>query len=808
MRDRDGGLMVSTPMQPDSTVLERISDGVLILDRDWRVVFINTGGARLLERSVDSLRGEIFWEHFPGAVGAIFDEQYRRAMRRQEPGEFDAYSATLGCWFSVRTFPSPDELTIIFQDATQRHDADDAFRSLLEQLQRQRRLATVLAETNEVVFRARSVSELFAAATSIAVNDGGFVMAWIGVIDAQTGVLTTVAHAGEGAEEYLRTTLISSRNEPLGRGAGGRALRLGLDQFSADILSDVTMAPWRDAAKRVGYRSSGGLPLRLNGEVRGLLSVYTREPSYFNDDERNLVHRLAANVSYGWEALQREEDLRESDVARRTGQRFRAILAAAPDAMLALTRDGHIEMANDRVYDLFGRRAEEITGAPITTLITRDTTHPTMSEWLTGPKSGESSFVSDGFTAVRRDGTHFRAEVACSSVADEAGESMLIISVHDLTERLELEERRRQFALEAQREQQNRLDSLGRLAGGVAHDFNNLLGVILNLVTLIEKQEMAPPTRHDVAQVRAAAERGAALTRQLLTFARREPMRTEPVDVGHAVRGVATLLERTLGPSIALDIELAAQPLVVLIDHQQLDQVMVNLVLNARDAMAQGGRLVISTAHELDAELPIHLRVSDTGTGMSPEVISQAFEPFFTTKARGQGTGLGLATVYGVISRAGGRITIDSRPGVGTSFDIHLPAASDVAPPASTPTEVSAARAARILLVDDDLALRDATQRILHDAGYDVYVASDGRDALNLLTDASFDVDVVVSDVVMPRLSGVELAHHLQRLAPDLPVILMTGFDSSPTPLAQPVLPKPVDGATLMATLKEALRGR
>lgn len=803
--------MVSTPMQPDSTVLERISDGVLVLDRDWRVVFVNTGGARLVQRTVDSLRGEVFWEQFPEAVDAIFEEQYRRAMRRQEPGEFDAYSPTLGCWFSVRTFPSPDALTVVFQDATQRHDADDAIRNLLEQLQRQRRLATVLAETNEVVFRARSVSELFAAATSIAVNDGGFVMAWIGVLDPQTGVLTTVAHAGDGAEEYLRDTSISALNEPHGGGTGGRALRLGQDQFSDDILSDASMAPWRDAAERVGYRSSGGLPLRLDGEVRGLLSVYTREPSYFNDDERNLVHRLAANVSYGWEALQREEDLRESEVARRTGQRFRAILAAAPDAMLALDHDGRIETANDRVHDLFGCRAEEIIGAPITTLIIRDTTDPAASEWFADPLRGDPSFIADGFTGVRRDGTHFRAEVACSSVVDEVGEAMTIISVHDLTERLELEERRRQFALEAQREQQDRLDSLGRLAGGVAHDFNNLLGVILNFVTLIEKQELPPQARHDVARVRDAAERGAALTRQLLTFARREPTRTEPVDLGTAVRGVATLLERTLGPTIALEIELAAEPLVVLLDHQQLDQVVVNLAINARDAMAHGGRLVISTAHQPDDELPIHLRVSDTGTGMSPEVISRVFEPFFTTKPRGQGTGLGLATVYGVISRAGGRITIDSRPGVGTCFDIHLPAASDVAPPTSAPTVASATgapRGTRILLVDDDVALRDVTRRILRDAGYDVRVAGDGREALDVLADASFDVDVVVSDVVMPRLGGVELAQHLERHAPHLPVILMTGYDSAPAPLKQRVLPKPVDGATLMATLEEALRAR
>ncbi len=352
---------------------------------------------------------------------------------------------------------------------------------------------------------------------------------------------------------------------------------------------------------------------------------------------------------------------------------------------------------------------------------------------------------------------------------------------------------------------------MGRLAGGVAHDFNNLLGVILNYVTLIEKQQLADQVRHDVAQMREATERGAALTQQLLTFARREPARTELIDVGEVVRSVATLLERTLGPAITLELNLSPEPLHVLLDRQQLDQVVVNLAINSRDAMPRGGHLVVSTAWESDDELPLLLRIRDTGTGMSPDVVARVFEPFFTTKPRGQGTGLGLSTVYGIVSRAGGRISIDSLPGEGTTFNIRLPA-SKVAASETVRTDVTSSevshRNARILLVDDDLALRDATRRTLRDAGYDVRVASDGREALDVLADLSFGVDVVVSDVVMPRLTGTELAEHLRQHAPRLPLVLMTGHDSASQPFAATVLLKPVDGEKLLMAVEEALRDR
>ncbi len=799
-----GGVAIPRTVLPTAEVLERISDGIFVLDEDWRFAFVNPGGARLIGRSPDELLGRVIWEEFPEAVGSVFDEQYRRAMRTQHSSEFDAYFEPLGRWYTVRTLPSPDALTVIYHDATQRRAADEAIQALLGQLQRQRRLATVLAETNEVVFRAGSISELFHAATSIAVDHGGFVMSWIGVVDPETGALIDVAHAGYGAEEYLRDASITAFDEPHGRGIGGRAVRLGEDQFSHDILVDADMGPWREAAARLGYRSSGALPLSIDGEVRGLLSVYAREPSYFNDHERTLVHRLAANVAYGWEALQREEDLRESDVARRTAQRFRAVLSGAPDAIIGLDADERIEMANDRVRDLFGWPVNDILGKSVETLITLEGGEGPLD---VAGRITQPTRASDTFSGWRRDGSRFPADLALSTVTDEEGRSSTILAVRDLTERLELEERRRALALEAEREQQDRLDSLGRLAGGVAHDFNNLLGVILNFTTLMEGQDLAAQSRHDLSQIRADAERGAALTRQLLTFARRESVRAEPVDVPRAVRAIAVLLERSLGPSVTLDLELSDDVANVLIDPQQFDQVIVNLAINARDAMVNGGHLTVAVGNDGDDEVVV--RVSDTGVGMTPDVLARAFEPFFTTKQRGQGTGLGLATVYGVVSRANGRVTIESRPGEGTTFEIRLPAHHAGIPAAEHHEATSpATRAGRLLLVEDDPQLREATRRILRDAGYDVVVAGDGAEALALVDDPTVEVDAVVSDVVMPVLTGDELARELERRTPRLPIILMSGYDSAPPAQHRPVLLKPVDAASLLRAIEEALDGR
>jgi PAS domain S-box-containing protein len=341
-------------------------------------------------------------------------------------------------------------------------------------------------------------------------------------------------------------------------------------------------------------------------------------------------------------------------------------------------------------------------------------------------------------------------------------------------------------ALEARLHRAEKLDAIGRLAGGIAHDFNNLLAVILNYTDFAMDAAGAEPRGigDDLREVRRAAERAAALTRQLLVFGRREIVQPQPLDVGDIVRGTETLLARTIGEDIELEIRVGAVWL-ARADRSQMEQVILNLALNARDAMPGGGRLCIA-AENIALAAPegrrtglapgdyVRLTVTDTGSGMPAEVVEQAFEPFFTTKPVGAGTGLGLPTVYGIVRGAGGHVDLRSEPGHGTCVAIWLPAAADSAVASQPePDRASAAGAGEtILVVEDARAVRTLAARILRDAGYAVVEADDPADAISLAAQP----DLVLTDVVMPGMSGGDLARVLRERRPDLPVVFMSGY--------------------------------
>ena len=364
----------------------------------------------------------------------------------------------------------------------------------------------------------------------------------------------------------------------------------------------------------------------------------------------------------------------------------------------------------------------------------------------------------------------------------------------------------------ARSEQSRRLESLGELAVGVAHDFNNLLGVILNYTTLVAKRVTDTTAAADLGEIRAAAERAAGLTRQLLTFARRDVANPEPLDVNEIVRGVTSMLDRTLGEHIELRVDLAGGPLVAIADQHQLEQIVLNLAINARDAMPAGGKLSLVTeplppARGMAYRGPdVVLRVADTGHGMAPEVVAQAFEPFFTTKPQSQGTGLGLATVYGNVRQHGGEVTIDSVVDVGTTVTVVLRGADATPVPAGgAAVETPAGGHERILLVEDEATLRMATARILVEQGYEVLVAGNGVEALEVFEREGGALDVVVTDVAMPRMRGDELAQQLRERSPGMPVIFLSGYDTSQATLTGRLLTKPVADDALLRAIREVL---
>jgi two-component system, cell cycle sensor histidine kinase and response regulator CckA len=348
--------------------------------------------------------------------------------------------------------------------------------------------------------------------------------------------------------------------------------------------------------------------------------------------------------------------------------------------------------------------------------------------------------------------------------------------------------------IDEQAQQARRLEAVGQLAGGIAHDFNNLLTIILGNLDLILEHN-APADMHTALlnDVRAAGQRAAGLTRQLLAFSRREPVAPRRIDLNAVVTDMGSMLRRVIAEHIALQINLSPELGPILADQGQIEQVILNLAVNAKDAMPKGGTLTVRTAETemfardlpADAEGPpgryVVLIVTDTGHGMDAATRARIFEPFFTTKEVGKGTGLGLATVYGNVKQAKGWVTVDSKPGAGSTFRVFLPriegpVEAEISPPAAEPRSRGSET---ILLVEQEPALRDLARRALEAAGYTVLSCPDGQAALEASRHYSGPIDLVVTDLVMPWMDGRHLGAALRVQRPDLPVLLMSGYSES-----------------------------
>jgi len=372
----------------------------------------------------------------------------------------------------------------------------------------------------------------------------------------------------------------------------------------------------------------------------------------------------------------------------------------------------------------------------------------------------------------------------------------------------------RQGRAEERLRQAQRLEAVGQLAGGIAHDFNNLLAVMFSYLGFLRTAGEGQPWLEDVDEVDKAARRAAELTQQLLMFSRRDLARPDVIDVRALLADRHRLLQRTLSDDIEVVLEAPDRPLVVQADSVELDQVVMNLAINARDAMPDGGTLTFSLDEVPGdgADINVRMRVTDTGMGMDPEVQDHALEPFFTTKEVGRGTGLGLATVYGIVTRWGGSVALSSTPGLGTTVTVLLPltdAALSVDAFTRSPSE-AAPTGQTVLLVEDEDGVRRASRRILTEAGFEVVEASNGPEALDRFTEQR--IDVLVSDVVMPGgLSGADLADRLRLLQPDLPVVLASGYGRDhltrrgPLPSGTQLLRKPFVAETLVDAVRRSL---
>jgi PAS domain S-box-containing protein len=558
-----------------------------------------------------------------------------------------------------------------------------------------------------------------------------------------------------------------------------------------------------------------------------------------------------------------------------------ALLDAGPDAMLVIDEAGLIVLVNVQARKLFDYRSEDLIGRRVELLVPiadsryrpnvtgmpmvgrrRDgsefLTEISMSTIATDAGLLVSAVVRDATARIegeaelvrvnrKAEGRRLEAEadrITAEGEKEVAEQVRLVAEVHRITaegekevaEQVRLEAEVDRELLEAQLHQSQRMESLGQLAGGVAHDFNNLLGVILNYAAFVGEEltraaatpagsQWEEPLK-DVKQIQLAAGRGALLTRQLLAFARREVVQARALDLNIAIRRMEHILRRTIGEQIELVINLAPNLPMIVADPGQIEQIVLNLAINARDAMPTGGILSIDTAMREITEtentvrlIPlgsyVSFRVSDTGVGMSDEVREHAFEPFFTTKSSGEGSGLGLATVYGIVSQSGGYTKLLSEEGVGTSIAILLPAAEDEAVRDEITGRVddldTLGGSETILVTDDEDEQREVAKRILTRNGYTVLTASSGAHAVEFAASHTGPIDLLLTDVIMPQMQGPAVAREVRVLRPDIRVLFMSGH-AHPVLEAEALLgmefllmEKPFDETTILQNIRKVL---
>lgn len=467
-------------------------------------------------------------------------------------------------------------------------------------------------------------------------------------------------------------------------------------------------------------------------------------------------------------------------------QRFRQMVAMAPEAILVVDEKHRIRLFNGKAESYSGTSAEQAIGSLLTeqTWLDDDAIKQ-LHERIRVAQRGQTSATS--LEVVARTGDVV-FETTIAAIYNAGGKREWVVSLRDITARKRAEEARADF--ESRILQSKSIEALGRLAGGVAHDFNNMLTVILGTVDVLKlDREADTALAEDLRSIEEAAVRAADLTAQLLAFGRKQVLEPQVLEPNEVIRAVVPLLRRSIPENIQLDVDYADDVSNVLVDVARFEQVIVNLVVNAKDAMPEGGRLRLGTCNrDLDdvyaTEHPevvpgkyVEVTVSDTGTGMTDEVRARIFEPFFTTKPHGKGTGLGLATVHGIVRQSGGHLHVDSKPDHGTCFRVYLPQSDAEATFQSVqPVSSWGTLSGRVLLVEDSDLVRAPIRRMLISLGFRVIEAMGGEQALRLYRAADAPIDLVLTDVVMRDFGGPELARRIWELQPNVPVLFMSGY--------------------------------
>jgi PAS domain S-box-containing protein len=790
---------VSHELRVDYDRLARfVNDAILLCDHDGRIIDANDratdwyGYSRdeLLRLAVRDLRA-------PSSV-ADFDRAWETGQqlgrlvcegigRRKDGSEFPVE-------ISSRTFEVDDQqfTQAVIRDITERKQAETRISRLL-------RLNSVLSHSGHAIIHAEDERSLYERVCHIAIEYGKFSLAWIALPNSSAQALRPIAAAGP-AVAYLETLHVTSGVDPTGLGPTGTAFREDRPVVCADIATDRHMLS-RDEAERHGLRSLIALPIRREGRAVGVLTLLSAERQFFDREEAQLATDVAADLSFALDAITHRE-------------RIERVLEAIDEGYWdwnLTTGDLHLSA---RGYLMFGYEP----GDPRMTYEQwLDAVHPDerrrVTDALNALTNGSARTVAAEFRVRHRSGEYLwafgRGKVV--ETTGMPGQFRFVGTVMDITVRK---------TLEAQFLQAQKLETVGRLAGGVAHDFNNILTVINGYSDLLLGScAESDPNYASLEAIQQAGERAAALTRQLLTFSRKHASSPVPTSVGAAVRELQRMMRRILPETVELNIALGIAEDYVLIDPTQLSQVLLNVVVNARDAMPRGGTIAISTRETVletadgASTSCIALTVSDTGQGIDEQARAHIFEPFFTTKEAGHGTGLGLWTVKEIVEQSGGSVGVESEVGHGSSFHITFPrvAAPVDAPSVRRPSVTALRGSETILLAEDEDAVRKFAAEALRSFGYRVLTAVNGLDALETAEHHDGAIDLLLTDLVMPGMNGRDLATELAARWPRLQCIFMSGYpgdilgeDGIVDPSVR-YCPKPFTTLGLLTLVRQAL---
>ena len=770
-----------------AAIVESSDDGIVGTDLDGVVTSWNRGAERIFGFQSDEMIGSSILKIIPedrqheellilSRIRSGRSVDHFQTVRRTKSGSFIDISVTAS---PIRDHNG----TVIGLSKVARDITAEKARE--RELARLNQLYAASSEINQAIIRSESRADLCRRICQSLVEPGGFRMAWIGWIDPDSSRVEPVGWHGDSTG-YLQKIGIFADQSVGGLGPTGTSIRENQAYICNDFFQDPKTTPWRSAATVAGFRSSASFPVRMMGRVVGCLVVYSEQVDYFQDKERLLLGEVADDVAVGFETRRIEEARISAESALRLSEeRLRELAENIAEVFWIQDAQSHrldyVSPGFERIWQRPIHHLHSGTFGWNETIVLED-----RSRVLAAAKEKKEQGTYDELYRIERpDGSIRWIRDRAFPIRDREGRVIRIVGTAvDVTE---------QRVLEDQLRQSQKMEAVGHLAGGIAHDFNNILAAILMQANLAELEPGLPNgAREYLVELRQSAERAAALTRQLLAFSRRQVMQRKVLDLNVSVTDMARILNRTVGADIQIRIHLYSGKVCTNADPGMLDQVLLNLAVNSRDAMPNGGILTIETGREnLSADRirelggsgspgpHVWIRVSDTGCGIPPEILDRVFEPFFTTKEPGKGTGLGLATVFGIVQQHGGLIELQTRVGQGTSLRVLMPEIAPENPTAvigdlETPPQGGRER---VLLVEDDSRVRQVTRSILERYGYVVEEASNGREALNLCEVNANRFDIVLTDLVMPGgLGGRELARILQMMQPKLRVIFTSGY--------------------------------